>query len=380
MKIIPRHEWRAASPNRTVHLTTPSSRTGFVAHHGVGTGGANPDEAKAILRGYQRLHQGNGWGDIGYNFAIDKWGNIYEARGFDAVGAHAGGHNTANLGVVLIGDSRNGDLTDAAKAAFQDLYAHLQQQTSSNLRQLVHSDLNATACPGEPLRQWVKGGNLSKGHGTVVTPPAPRTPAEPTYNGIRVREIQQLLTQRGFPTVVDGIYGPHTERQVRAFQAQQGIAVDGVVGPVTIGRLRDPRTPKPAARAVLRRGSRGSDVTYLQSKLGGLVPDGIFGPATEARVRAFQAGQGIAVDGIVGPATWARVEKPQPVRQRPTLRRGSRGADVTYLQQRLRAHGYQLDVDGQFGPITETRVRAFQAAQRIGVDGIVGPVTWSRLA
>jgi murein L,D-transpeptidase YcbB/YkuD len=58
---------------------------------------------------------------------------------------------------------------------------------------------------------------------------------------------------------------------------------------------------------LLRRGSRGEAVRELQRRLSGLghplQADGIFGPATERAVRAFQAGHGLAVDGIVGPQT-----------------------------------------------------------------------------
>ncbi len=59
---------------------------------------------------------------------------------------------------------------------------------------------------------------------------------------------------------------------------------------------------------MLKRGSSGDDVARLQTRLtavgfdaGGA--DGIFGPKTEAALRAFQEANGLAVDGIAGPAT-----------------------------------------------------------------------------
>jgi peptidoglycan hydrolase-like protein with peptidoglycan-binding domain len=66
---------------------------------------------------------------------------------------------------------------------------------------------------------------------------------------------------------------------------------------------------------------------------------------------------------------------------RPTLRYGSRGTHVVYLQQRLTALRYDVGpVDGVFGASTLHGVYAFQKVQGIGVDGVVGPITWSRLA
>jgi peptidoglycan hydrolase-like protein with peptidoglycan-binding domain len=66
---------------------------------------------------------------------------------------------------------------------------------------------------------------------------------------------------------------------------------------------------------------------------------------------------------------------------RPTIRYGARGASVVYLQQRLTALRYDVGgVDGIFGYSTLHGVLAFQKVQRIGVDGVVGPVTWGRIA
>jgi peptidoglycan hydrolase-like protein with peptidoglycan-binding domain len=63
----------------------------------------------------------------------------------------------------------------------------------------------------------------------------------------------------------------------------------------------------------------------------------------------------------------------------PLVRRGSRIFPVRPLQQLLRARGHLVQVDGIFGPRTEAAVEAFQQDAGIGVDGVVGPVTWSRL-
>ena len=66
---------------------------------------------------------------------------------------------------------------------------------------------------------------------------------------------------------------------------------------------------------------------------------------------------------------------------RATVRSGSRGADVTYLQQCLAALGYKPGAaDGIFGSRTLAAVRAFQKNRRLTVDGIVGPKTWAALA
>lgn len=55
--------------------------------------------------------------------------------------------------------------------------------------------------------------------------------------GLRVRELQQLLTRAGFPVSVDGDFGQATERSLRAFQAAEGLVEDGLAGPATMRGL-----------------------------------------------------------------------------------------------------------------------------------------------
>ncbi len=68
----------------------------------------------------------------------------------------------------------------------------------------------------------------------------------------------------------------------------------------------------------------------------------------------------------------------QVTTSRPTLSLGSKGEEVTDLQQMLNKFGI-LTVDGDFGPATEAAVKAFQTAKRLAADGIVGPNTWAAL-
>jgi peptidoglycan hydrolase-like protein with peptidoglycan-binding domain len=136
---------------------------------------------------------------------------------------------------------------------------------------------------------------------------------------------------------------------------------------------------------VVRRGDEAHPVPTLQHLLRAhgqsVAVDGIFGPATEAAVRAFQQQQHLTVDGIVGPLTWAAIVV--------TVRRGSTGDAVRGVQEEFRYRDLSgepggLAVDGIFGPATEAAVRGFQEALHtsipsVAVDGIVGPVTWQAL-
>jgi lipoprotein-anchoring transpeptidase ErfK/SrfK len=88
------------------------------------------------------------------------------------------------------------------------------------------------------------------------------------------------------------------------------------------------------------------------------------------------------VIAVVAPQTKAHAASAAVSASKPVLRLGSRGAAVVTLQRRLTAlHYFDVrGIDGVFGPGTYHAVVAFQKVQRITRDGVVGPVTWSKLA
>jgi peptidoglycan hydrolase-like protein with peptidoglycan-binding domain len=150
---------------------------------------------------------------------------------------------------------------------------------------------------------------------------------------------------------------------------------------------------------LLRTAMSGTDVEALQELLTllGFDPgpiDGVFGAATEAAVRAFQADHDLEPDGVVGGGTRGELsvalEEASPAAAPDSaagasddlelgmrlLRRGMRGTDVAELQGTLAALGFDPGpVDGVFGAGTEAAVRAFQASHDLEPDGVAGPQT-----
>ncbi len=63
----------------------------------------------------------------------------------------------------------------------------------------------------------------------------------------------------------------------------------------------------------------------------------------------------------------------------PRVEFGDSGITVRVVQKLLVSSGYSLDVDGFFGALTETAVKAFQTQRNIVTDGIVGQNTWREL-
>jgi peptidoglycan hydrolase-like protein with peptidoglycan-binding domain len=159
--------------------------------------------------------------------------------------------------------------------------------------------------------------------------------------GDDVKTIQAALRTAGYPVTIDGYFGPHTHHAVRAFQDDNELHVDGLVGPQTWRALNarlhmtgtdsdgsglidpdessySPSDAPPAWRHCTRyvaasayplnRCDKGPAVRVAQLFLAELYApltiDGYFGPDTEAAVQNYQREFGHTVDGLVGPETW----------------------------------------------------------------------------
>ena len=137
----------------------------------------------------------------------------------------------------------------------------------------------------------------------------------------------------------------------------------------------------------LSRGSRGPAVEELQRRLmrfgyfplGGRV-DGFFGQSTEQSLRNFQRDNNLWVTGVTDQSTWRALGV--VCRQRggcPTLRLGSRGSAIAFLQSLLQRRGYFVNVDGVFGNATQIAVRALQRDSGLFPSGEVNQQVWDVL-
>ena len=114
-------------------------------------------------------------------------------------------------------------------------------------------------------------------------------------------------------------------------------------------------------------------VQHILNALGyNLVVDGIIGTKSVAAIKNYQSKKGLVVDGLVGKNTFRAFMGDM---QGITCFK----SNIRTNPNRVVQHMLSCTADGIFGSITETAVRNFQSRSGIGVDGIVGPVTWSRL-
>ncbi|MGZ4388666.1 MAG: N-acetylmuramoyl-L-alanine amidase [Gaiellaceae bacterium] len=126
--ILPRFDWQANEKIvRAKPQYAPTLRLAIV-HHTVNANSYSRAQAGAIVRGIETYHVlGNGWNDIGYNFLVDRYGQIWEGRGGgidkNVIGAHSAGFNTGSVGIALIGTYSGVGPTPAQRAALVQLLA-----------------------------------------------------------------------------------------------------------------------------------------------------------------------------------------------------------------------------------------------------------------
>ncbi|MFI7291730.1 N-acetylmuramoyl-L-alanine amidase [Streptomyces anulatus] len=127
-KIVTRKGWGADEKLRERNFAyTKSVKAAFV-HHSASGNNYTCKQAPSVLRSIYRYHvKSSGWRDFGYNFAVDKCGNIYEGRAGGVakavLGAHTLGFNTNTMGVAVLGTYSSTNPPAAAVTAVSKLTA-----------------------------------------------------------------------------------------------------------------------------------------------------------------------------------------------------------------------------------------------------------------
>lgn len=125
--VIARSAWARGSAPPRVAPEYGAVRLGFV-HHTENPNGYSAGEVPAMLRAIFAFHRYvRGWNDIGYNFVVDAFGRIFEARagGIDepVCGAQAGGYNLVSSGVAVLGSFSESQISAPARRALSALLA-----------------------------------------------------------------------------------------------------------------------------------------------------------------------------------------------------------------------------------------------------------------
>ena len=153
--------------------------------------------------------------------------------------------------------------------------------------------------------------------------------------GTDVKWLQKRLYKLGWDNSMDGMFGPHTQKLVKALQRDSNLAQDGLAGPKTIAAAKaaevvrnlpsKPKHAKPKSdsfplpkghfyytedrRSTVHSGYWSKDrpaIRKIQKKVGTGV-DGRYGPKTKAAVMRWQKKHGLKADGAVGVSTWNRM-------------------------------------------------------------------------
>jgi len=175
--VISRQQWGADESLMSCPPEYATVQAVIIHHTATNDGAVDP---AAMVRAIYYYHAvALQWGDIGYHYLIDKYGNIYEGRygGAGVIGHHAGAYNTGSLGVSLIGNYQDADPPASMLSSLTSLLAwqcaeHWIPPDGEHLfidrvlpTLLGHRDVGATQCPGDKayaLLPSIRSQTLSK--------------------------------------------------------------------------------------------------------------------------------------------------------------------------------------------------------------------------
>lgn len=203
-------------------------------------------------------------GGISYSFVIPPSGRIFEGVSVGRIGAHTYARNRTSVGIALVGNYNDLEVSPAQATALVWLLQEGVAQGWWALPTLTggHRDVYPTACPGSNGYAAIPEINATASNGVAspVSNPVPvPTPAPTEPTGL----------------VVDGIFGPASKA---ALQRALHVPADGIFGPIS--------------------------TRSLQVHVGAGV-DGVWGPQT---TRQIQRHLGVTVDGIAGPQTYSALQ------------------------------------------------------------------------
>lgn len=122
----------------------------------------------------------------------------------------------------------------------------------------------------------------------------------------------------------------------------------------------------------IKKGTSGLEVKVAQALLGDEITGSFDGNMYEI-VRAFQKKHSLKIDGIIGPDTWSKLAA-----NAPTVRNKNSDRNATLAVQLLLGFAGK-DIDGICGTKTRAKIKSYQAASALEIDGIAGRKTWNSL-
>ena len=108
-KIYSRAAWGANESKMSWAPSYATSVKAITLHHTVNANNYTREQVPGMLRSIYQFHAvSNGWGDVGYNVIVDRFGRLWEGRSGGLTravgGAHAGGFNYSTAGISMLGN------------------------------------------------------------------------------------------------------------------------------------------------------------------------------------------------------------------------------------------------------------------------------------